>query len=210
MRSACRNRSTSDTAQATISTSSTTNATSEITSHHTGGEAKGRSRSASGARNASSASAPSTWVIAAVTTIVGGTQRHRGDGTRPSGKWSSSRPKVARIHHAFSALTATSHAHRPGSSVVASHCSQISFATTRATASDSRPRSTPTTAPSRRRVTSTDSAVAPGTISTPTPSVSHDVRLGSAARNATATASPRAASTAHTTAARRAQDMAAL
>ena len=94
VRSARRYRSTSETAQAAMSKSSTTNATSAISSHQPGGGPNGRARSASGARNGSSTSAPSTWVTTAAITIVPGTQRQRGDGTRPSGKCSSSNPKV--------------------------------------------------------------------------------------------------------------------
>ncbi len=210
VRSARRNRSARDTAQAATSTSSTTNATRESSSHHAGGGPNGRSRSANGARNGSSTTAPSIWVTTAAITIVAGTQRQRGDGTRPSGKCSSSSPNVARIHHASSAVTATSHDHRSGSSVVASHWSQISLATTWATARDSSPSSTPTGAPSRRRDINTDSPVAAGTTTTPTARVSHDVRFGSAARKQTARTRWRAASTAHPTAARRAQGMAAL
>ena len=156
-------------------------------------------------RNGTSATAPSTWVTTTVTTTAAGTHRHRGDGTRPSGKCSSSSPNVARTHHASSTVTAASQDQRPGSSVVATHCSQTSLAATWATVSERMPSSTPTGAPSRRRATSTDSAVVAGTTTTPIARLSHEVRVGAATRNPTATTRWRAASTAHTTAARRAQ-----
>ena len=108
--SARRNRRTSETAHATNSGSITKNSPPS-TSTTSGGSPNGRSRSCSGGRKGSSANAPYSWTEATDTTISGGTQRHRREGSRPSGKNRSSRPNVPRIHHAFSAVTATSQAH---------------------------------------------------------------------------------------------------
>jgi hypothetical protein len=207
VRSARRNRRPRETAHAATSRSSTTKASRAITSHQDGGGPNGWSRSASGARNGVSATAPSIWVRTVAITMVGGTHRQREEGTRPSGKCRSRRPNVVGIHHASSAVPATNHDHRPGSSMLASHCSQISLPTTWAAASDSSPRNTPTRAPSRRRATSTDSPVVAGTIAIPTTRVSHDVRVGAAARKQTPQIRWRPASTPQATAARRAHDM---
>ena len=59
-----------------------------------------------------------TWTDDAQSTSTGGTQRQRREGSRPSGKYRSSRPKVASTHQAFSAVTATSQAHALGWSTV--------------------------------------------------------------------------------------------
>ena len=118
--------------------------------------------------------APYAWTATALTTSTGGTQRQRADGSRPSGKYRRSRAKVASTHQAFSAVTATSQAQSRGEPSAASHRSQTSFATTCATLRESRPSSTPTTAPSGRRATRTDRPLAIDTTTTPSASATQD------------------------------------